>query len=385
MDFNPSPEQILLRDSASRFRLAEYDFNRRQRRIESGQADDNRHWPRFAELGWLMVVVPEALGGLGGDPADMMILAEELGAALALEPFLGCAVLAPHALISAGDPKEIAPLIESIMAGERIVALAATEAGSRGDPAWMSMQARRVEGGYRLSGKKIMVLGGPIADTLLVAARTSGDESSEDGISLFIVDPVSPGITRTDYATIDHMARSDIALDDVLVGDAQLIGIEGSAFPAIETATHLAILTAAAETIGAMDKALWLTRDYLKVRKQFGVFLSDFQALQHRMADMYVALEQARSILFQGLQGIGHSDRTARARAISAVKIIVAQSARFVTGQAIQLHGGVGTTEEFPVGHCFQRATVLNSLFGSEDYHVQRLGALLQPDLSVAL
>lgn len=385
MQFHPSPEQILLRDSVNRFRLGNYEFNDRQRRIESGQAADNRYWSNFAELGWLMVVFPEALGGLGGNPADLMIIAEELGAALALEPFLGCAVLAPHALISAGNPQDMAPLIENIMSGERIVALAATEPGSRGDLARITVQARRTDGGYRLSGKKIMVLGGPLADTLLVTARTSGDANSQNGISLFLIDPVMSGIVRTDYATIDHMAWSDFVLDDVFVSDQQRVGLEGSAFSSIESATNLAILAGAAETVGAMDRALWLTRDYLKERKQFGVFLSDFQALQHRMADMYVALEQARSILFHGLQGIEHPDSTVRSRAVSAVKVVVAQSARFVTAQAIQLHGGVGTTEEFPVGHYFQRATVLNSLFGSEDYHVQRLGTLLEPDISVSL
>lgn len=385
MDFQLSPEQTLLRDSVSRFRETEYDFNGRQKRIESGNAADNRHWTSFADLGWLMVVVPKAMGGLGGNPADLTIIAEELGAALALEPFLGCAVLAPGALVAACDPAQAAPLVEDIMTGARILALAVTEAGARGNLARIATRAERVAGGYRLTGRKVMIPGGPAADTLLVAARTSNVEDSEEGITLFLLDPLAAGAARTNYGTIDHTSWSDLDLDGAFVGDDHVVGMPGAAFPAIEAAVEQAILVAAAEAIGAMDKALWLTRDYLKVRRQFGSFLSDFQALQHRMADMYVALEQARSILFQGLQGITLPDRRSRNRAVSAVKIVVAQSARFVTAQAIQLHGGVGTTEEFPIGHYFQRVTVLNSLFGSEDFHVQRLGALLVPDMSVTL
>jgi alkylation response protein AidB-like acyl-CoA dehydrogenase len=328
----------------------------------------------LGELGWLMAGIPEELGGLGSGPGDLAIIAGELAAGLVLEPYLGCAVVAARALVGSSviGRNDLRALLEAMMDASQVLALADDDAADA------PVQAERRSRGHRLTGRKLMVLGGPIADHFLVSGRSSRDGAER----LFLVPSDAAGLTRIDFRLIDRSIASELTLDSVDVDDDMMIASDGEA---VDAARDLGVVIASAAAVGAADAVLWQTRDYLKTRRQFGVELASFQALQHRMADMYIALEQSRSILFHGLDGVGHADCDVRRRATSATRIVTAKAARFVASQAVQLHGGIGTTEELPAGRYFQHVTVLTSLFGGVDHHVRRFGALMQADESITL
>lgn len=367
MDFELSDEQAMFRDSVRRWVEKDYGFEQRQAIARSQEGFSRQKWAEMAELGWLMAGLPEAAGGLGFSAIETAVIAEELGRALALEPFLAVAVLAAKTIEFADTTGSHLNLLIALGSGERLAALAHNEHDARGDVAFVATRAERTGEGWKLGGRKSAILAGMAADLLLVSARIAGDAGAPEGIGLFLVDPKVAGVSRLPYRLIDGSSACDVLLEDVAISaQAQ---ISGDAYPALAAANAHAIIALAAETVGLMDQALWITRDYLRTRQQFGVPIASFQALQHRAADMYVAVEQARAMLHFGLAHL-HAAPDERDRAMSEVKAQVGQLGHFVCGQAIQLHGGIGVTEEYVIGHHFKRMTVIEALFGHSQTHL---------------
>lgn len=373
MDFQLTSEEEMLRDSVARFVASDYDLTRRNDLL----LDGSDHWLFFADHGWLGIGIPEEAGGYDTSLNGAMAIAEALGGGLALEPYLAAAVLAPQVVLAAAGAAASATILRPVVAGCSVIALANQEHGARGRNAVVATLAVEGADGYLIDGVKTVVLGGGRADAFLIAARTSGAPSDTSGISLFLVPRDSPGLSVRPYRMIDATAVADISLDNVHAPHSSLIGPIGGALPAIDSGTDIAIVAANFALVGAMSEALRLSVEHLKTRKQFGGPLRDFQVLRHRAADMLVALEQGRSAAYRGLAGLGNPDPSARARAVSAAKIVVAECSRLVCGQAVQLHGGIGVSEEYRISHLFKYMAVTSALFGSEDYHVERLGSLM--------
>jgi len=373
VDFNLSEEETMLRESVARFVRAEYELPKRQELIASGRD----HWKRFADLGWLAVGIPEEAGGYGGSLSATMLISEVFGGGPTLEPYLGAAVLAPHVVLAAVGGEASANLLTPVFEGRMLIALANCEYEARGKLSFIGTTARSKAGSFVLNGQKAAVIGGPAATCFLVAARTSGGIDDPDGITLFRMPRDAPGLTVRDYRAIDSSQMSDITLHNVEAPAGSIVGEVGGALAALEAGTDTAIVAAAFGIAGAMTTALSATTEHLRTRKQFGGPLRDFQVLRHRAADMLVELEQARSAAYRGLAGLHQNDPRARAYAASSAKIVVARCSRFVGGQAIQLHGGMGVSDECRISHLFKYIAVTNALFGSDTYHIERLGSLM--------
>lgn len=360
MNFELSDEQAMFRDSVRRWVEKGYGFEHRREIVRSPEGFSREKWAEMAELGWLMAGIPESAGGLGFSAIETAVIAEELGRALVIEPFLAVAVLAAKTIEFAGGN---ADLLAAIGSGELLVALAHNEHDARGDVSFVATRADTGPGGWSINGRKSVVLAGQIVDKLLVSAKVG----ASDDVGLFLVDPTAPGLSLLPYRLIDGSPACDILLEDVAVAAEALLSEDAG--PALAASNAHAIIALAAETVGLMDQALWTTRDYLLTRQQFGVTIATFQSLQHRAADMYVAVEQARAMLHFGL---AHLDLPPDQRdlAMSAVKAQIGQLGHFVCGQAIQLHGGIGVTEEYIIGHHFKRMTVIEALFGHTQVHL---------------
>lgn len=369
MELSLTSEQAALKDSVRRLCERDYGFEHRRGLLRSAEGFSRDLWTTFAELGWTGAGLSEADYGYGGGPVEMAIVQEEMGRALVVEPYLSCVVVAATAIAALGDADQRERMLSGVVGGETLVALAHNEVAMRGDDAEVATTAAQGPDGWHLNGRKGFVLGGPSADILLVSARTPG------GISLFEVPAKAAGLALTAYHAVDGRRVADIALTDVQLGPEALIGPEGGALTAIEKAVDFGVIGLMAECVGAMDAALWLTRDYLKTRKQFGTTLNSFQALQHRMADMLVETELARSMLMAGVAALSHPDPAARRAGVSAAKVQISEAAIKVTAEAIQLHGGIGVTEEYVVGHFYKRAVLARGLFGGIDRHLQRFAA----------
>lgn len=322
------------------------------------------HWITFAEQGWLGAGVLEANGGLGGGLEMLALIGEEFGRALVREAFVSVAVVAAE-LLQALAPEH--PLLERLMTGDARPVLAHFEPQSLGDERWVETRAIEKGGGYRLTGAKSAVLGGPAADVLLVTARTG-----EEALTVFAVAPDAEGLTRQDYRTVDNRGASNLTLDDVHVDAAALVGKAGAAEADVRRALDHGVLVAASECVGAMDATLAMSRDYLNTRKQFGRLIGDFQVLRHRLADMYIEAEQARAIVFRALAEAHSGEPDEQSRLASAAKVRVSQAGHYVTTQAIQLHGGIGMTEELMVGHYFKRLTMFSLMGGADAAHLER-------------
>jgi alkylation response protein AidB-like acyl-CoA dehydrogenase len=348
VDFTLSPEQLLIKDSVARF--------------AAGQHAGGDHWKTFAELGWLAVGAPEELGGFGG-PIETLLLMEQFGRGLVVSPYVGQVVLAGTLLRSAGRDEELARLVE----GDERFAVAYEEPHARYDPAKVETAAVRDGDAYVLTGSKVRVLDASTAGTLLVSART-GDE-----ISLFAVPADAPNVARERYAAEDGYDVANVRLDGVRVDAANLVGPAGGGLPLLERALDHAIAALCAEGLGLMSLMLEATVEYTKQRQQFGVPIGSFQALQHRMAEMFIEVELARSMAYLAAMTLTEeNDDVKRRRGISAAKAQVAKSGRFVGQNAIQLHGGIGMSEEYKVGHYFKRMTAVERLLGDADYHIAR-------------
>ncbi|ALS65164.1 MULTISPECIES: acyl-CoA dehydrogenase family protein [Pandoraea] len=372
MDFHLNEEQQMLKDSVRRYLADHCGFEKRHELVARGSFDAER-WATMAELGWLGMALPESHGGLGGNEIDTAILMEAMGEVLFVEPFWAIAVLAGQTLAALGDDAQAKALVEQLVVGAARPVVAHGEAQARGNLSWVETTASSIGGErWRINGNKSAVVGGNVADCFLVSARTASEVSDAQGISLFVIKRDTPGLVIRDVRMIDNRWCADISLHDVVLDRAQLLGPVGGAADALQIGADHALLAACAEAVGVADRALWITRDYLKVRKQFGVTLSTFQSLQHRMSEMLIELELARCMVFQALAAMPQ-ERQAREAALRAAKVHVGRSTRFVCAQAIQLHGGIGVTDEYVVGHHFKRITTFENLLGSSHYHLEQL------------
>jgi alkylation response protein AidB-like acyl-CoA dehydrogenase len=372
MDFNFTEEQHLLADTVRRFVRENYSFERRREILESPAGWSRQIWQELAGLGLTALNVPEAHGGLGAGAVDTMLVMNALGEGLVLEPYLAAAVLAPAMISRLAGDAAAGPMFEGIASGERIIVVAHQEPNARGDLKLVASTAAKSGDGYVLNGKKCVIIHGNTADEFLITARTSGQPTDEQGISVFRVDAKAAGLQVKSYRTFDGQRAADLELSDVKVPAADLLGAEGGAFEAVEAAHHVAISALCAEAVGIMKAANAATLDYTRNRKQFGQPISKFQVLQHRMADMFMHAEQAQSMSY--LAAIRCTDRDVheRRRALSAAKVVIGQAGRFVAQQAVQLHGGMGMTDEMMISHYFKRLTAIDLTMGDADFHLQQ-------------
>ncbi|MCZ4313966.1 acyl-CoA dehydrogenase [Comamonadaceae bacterium G21597-S1] len=371
MNVNLEEQQEMLRDSLERFLNKEYSFAQRAEHAGGAQGWSAKIWRHFAELGLLGLPFEVAHGGAGGSGVETMIVMEQLGKFLVLEPFLSTVVLAGNAVRLAGSAAQQGDLLPAIVRGELLMAFAHSEPQSRYDLAAVNATAVRARtAGWHLSGHKVGVLHGATARTLVVSARTSGLSPEPDGISLFLVDREAAGVTVKPYRTQDGSAAADIVFDQVEVANESVLGAVGGGFSTIQHVADIAVAALTAESVGAMRALQDMTLDYLKTRKQFGVALGSFQALQHRAVDMFLALELSSSMAMYAATMSDQPDPAVRSRAISAAKAHIGRSSRFVGQQAIQLHGAIGMTMECAVGHYVLRNMVIESQFGDTHHHL---------------
>ncbi|HXQ12783.1 MAG TPA: acyl-CoA dehydrogenase family protein [Caulobacteraceae bacterium] len=375
MDFSFTEEQSMLRDTVASFLADRYDFDTRRAiaRSEAGWRPDL--WKAFAsDLGILGAPFPEALGGLGGGAVETMIVMEAFGRALVIEPYVETVVLAGGFLKHSGYAAA-AELIGKIIAGEAVTAFAYAEPQARYNWADLKTVARKKGAGYLLNGHKAVVTGAPWTDRLIVTARTAGGQRELLGVSVFLVDKAASGVTTRDYPTVDGRRASEVYFENVSLPAEALLGEADHGLALVERVIDEATAASLAEAMGVLAKLHENTLEYTKQRKQFGQPIGAFQVLQHRMVDMFIAVEQATSITYMATLKLGEADRD-RAMAVSAAKAYVGKALRFVGQNAIQLHGGMGMTDEMAIGHYFKRATVLDGLFGSTDHHLRRYEAL---------
>ncbi|MFX1674806.1 acyl-CoA dehydrogenase family protein [Paraburkholderia sp. A2WS-5] len=377
MNFNLNAEQQLLQDSVRRFVDRDYGFETRTALLKARTTSCDAHWRTFADNGWLAAALPESCGGLGGSLIDTVLIAQQLGRALVIEPYLGCAVLAAQTLLAAGTPAQCEQWLPALADGSSKYALAYSEPQSRGFAEPVNLVAKATPEDYVLSGTKTLVLGGANADHFIVSARAS----DADGITLLRVAADAEGLTRRVLPLHDGSFAAELIFDGVRVRREAVLGEPGRGLTALRHGLAHATAALGAELVGAMEKAIEITAEYLKVRKQFGVQIGSFQVLQHRLADMAAELELARSMLYALLASLENDDEPTRHRTVSQAKSLIGRAARFVCGQAIQLHGGIGMTEEYQVGHYYKRAVVADVLFGSSDRHDAACAAQLQKDL----
>lgn len=371
MDFNLSKEQELLRDGLSKFLSTRYDLEKSRSAAKTGAGWQPDIWRAFAdELGILGATLPEDVGGIGGGPVELMVIAEALGHALVVEPYVDAVVVAGGLLQRAGGA-QAASLLEKIVTGAAVVALAAGESESGDRWQDVATTAKREGDDWILHGRKTVAMSAPLATHLLVTAN------SPEGLSLFVIDveSVDAGLSLNGYRTIDDRRAADVVLDGLRVPPDALLGEAGQARPSVDRARDEGAAAICSEAVGCMRKVLADTVEYSKQRRQFGVPIGSFQALQHRMVDMHIELEQAVAAVLLAVLHL-EDEPAVRARSVSAAKATVGRAARFIGQQAVQLHGGMGMTEELAIGHYFKRLTAMQYEFGSTDYHIGRYAAL---------
>ena len=382
MDFNFTEEQTMIRDSLARLIKDQYDFDTRRKVVASKEGWRPKMWAQFAELGLLAAPFSEEDGGLGGGPIDAMVVMEEFGKGLVVEPFLQTVVVGGGFLkrAAAGQKAEhLAPMI----AGERVFAFAYAEPKGRYNLADLETTAKKDGAGWTISGHKAVVVGAPWASHLIVTARTAGGRRDTGGIGVFIVARDAKGVTTRDYPTVDGRRASEVHFDNVAVGADSVIGDAENGLPLIERVTDEAIAALCAEACGAMKVAQTMTVEYSRQRKQFGTPIGKFQVLQHKMVDMFMEAEQSVSMTYMATLKLDEDDVT-RKKAASAAKVRIGQAGRFVGQNAIQIHGGMGMTDELAIGHYFKRLTIIDSEFGNVDHHLKLYTDLSAADVAVA-
>lgn len=375
MDLSYSDEQVMLRDSAERFAEDNGGAENLRAMRDSEEGFSRDKWKQMAELGWLALPFSEEAGGIGGTPVETMVLMEALGAGLILEPFLSTVIMGGGALRAAASAEQLEAIIPGVMEGDTLLALAYAEAQARFDLFDVATTAKKDGDGYILDGHKAVVLHGGCADKIIVSARTSGDRRDPNGISLFIVDGDAVGLTRRPYPTVDGSRAAEVILEGVRVGADALLGQEGAGLATLERVADESIAALCGEAVGAMKVLLDTTVEYTKTREQFGQPIAKFQVLRHRMADMMMEYEQAKSMALVAALKLDEKDPVERRKAISGAKVQIGQSGRFVGQQAVQLHGGMGMTDELSVGHYFKRLTMIDILFGNVDHHLKQFSA----------
>ena len=380
MDFTLAEEQQMLADLVSRFVEKEYAFEARRKLAATPRGWSEQHWTTLAEMGLLGLNVPEEYGGMNASIAETMIVMEGLGRGLVLEPYLSTAVLGARLLSRAGTDAQKARWLPALAAGRLKTALATLEPGARFDLSNIATTARPQGAGFIIDGRKGVVIHGDSADLLLVSARTSGEQTNTAGITLFAIDPQTPGVTLRGFLALDGLRVAEVSFSDVSVGAEAVLGIVNEGYSLLEWTVDQGMFALCAEAVGTMARLAELTYDYLRVRTQFGKPIGSFQALQHRAADILAAVEQARSVVYfaaSRLDGEDVQDFGERSRALSAAKNVIGRSGRFVGQQAVQLHGGMGMTDELPVGWYFKRLVCIDMTWGDAQHHLERYGACL--------
>ena len=370
MDFSLSEEQQLLKDSVDRFIREEYELSKRRALVASNDGYSEENWSKMAELGWLAASLPEEYGGFGGGPVDTMVVMESFGRGLVVEPYYATVVLGGTAVQQGGADALKQELLPQMAEGKLKMAFAYAEKQARYDLHDIELKAEKDGDGYVLSGEKGVVFHAAAADKIVVTARTSGGSRDEKGITVFLVDAGAKGLSRRDYPTVDGLRASELSFDKVRA-DA-VLGEVDNGLPLVETIAQHGIAAIAAEAVGCMDVLLNTTNEYLKTREQFGQPIGKFQVLQHRMADMFIKCEEARSMCYLATMRLDDPDAAERAKTASATKVQIGESARFVGQNSVQLHGGMGMTDELSVGHYFKRLTMIDTMFGDHNYHLKR-------------
>jgi pimeloyl-CoA dehydrogenase small subunit len=376
MDFELTDEQRQLQDSVARFVQDNYSFEQRRAIVatEAGYSED--HWKQMAELGWLGLSLPEDHGGIGLGPVETMILMEEFGKGLVAEPYLATVVLGAGAIVHGGSVDQKNAILPAVAEGTMKLALGFAERQSRYNLADVATKAEKSGSGYKLNGMKGVVFGAPSADKIVVSARTSGGPRDADGITLFVVDANQTGVSVRGYPTADGLRAGEVTLENVEVGADAVVGAVGGGLPVLEKVIDHAIAAIAAEATGAMSHLNDMTLEYIKTREQFGQPIGKFQVLQHRMVDMFIAHEEAKSMAMMAAMRVEEADAGERKKAMSAAKVQIGKSGRYVGQQAIQLHGGIGMTDEYAAGHYFKRLTMVDRSFGDVDFHLKRFSDL---------
>jgi alkylation response protein AidB-like acyl-CoA dehydrogenase len=375
VNFDYSEEQQLLANSVQQFISKNYTFEARKGIIESPSGYSEQVWSTFAEMGLLGLPFPNEHGGFGGNAVDLMPVMEAIGEGLVVEPYLPTVGLGGQCVARAGSKAQQKAILPALIEGKLKLAFAQSERGARYNLAHVTTRAVKSDGGYVIDGEKCVVLHAPCADTFVVSTRTSGSDTSEKGISLFLVDRNAPGVTLKTYRTVDNQRAADVHFSCTTVPGNALLGKKGAAFPLLETVVDYATALLCSEAVGAIRFANAATLEYLKTRKQFGVAIGSFQALQHRMVDMMISYEQAKSMACLAAVKVETANAAERTHVISAAKIKIADACRHVSQESVQLHGGMGMTEELKVSHTFRRLTTLAQTFGDADHHLDRFTA----------
>ena len=376
MDFSFSDEQTLLQESVSRFITNDYGFESRQKHSRSDAGYSLENWQTFAELGWLGVPFSENHGGIGGGAVETMLMMEEFGKGLVVEPYLATVVACGSALNGFGSEDQKSSFIPEIIDGSKLWALAFAEPQGRFNLADLTTTATASNGSYLLSGHKSVVINGPNANFFIVSVRTSGEQRDETGVSLFIIPSDAKGLSRRDYPTVDGQRASELILDNVELDEASRLGEEGQGLNILQQAIDFATLAIGSEAVGCMEVLYKDTVEYCKNREQFGQPIGKFQVLQHRMVDMFMEHEQSKSLMFMAAMRWDEGYGAEAQKAVSAFKVQVGKSGKFVGQSAVQLHGGMGMTDELNIGHYFKRLTIIDTMFGNVDHHLKRFGSL---------
>ena len=375
MDLSLSVEHSILRDSVERFVRESYPSNKRRNFVDESKGFLQENWQKFSKLGWLGLNLPEEFGGNGGSAVDTMVVAEALGPGLILEPFLETVVIGSKLIQVGYNEKQKSEFLSNLVRGRLILTFAFAEPQSRYSLSDVQLSAKPNGDQFVLNGKKAVVRHASSADKIIVSARTAGDRRDKRGITLFLVERNSPGLSRRDYRLQDDIPASELIFDNVCLSRTAMIGDLDCALPMIELVVDHGIAMVCAEAVGIMSALYTATLQYVKTREQFGQPIGKFQVIKHRMVDMLMACEEARSMAYMATLKLGESDPNVRKRAASAAKVSIGKAARFVGQQSIQLHGGMGMTDELSVGHYFKRLTMIDILFGDVDFHLKRYSA----------
>jgi alkylation response protein AidB-like acyl-CoA dehydrogenase len=375
MDFDYSEEQRLLADTLKRFLATHYTLDARAKIVASAAGYSEEVWAALADMGLLGVPFDPEYGGFGGNAVDVMIVMEAIGEGLVVEPYLATVGLGGQVVARAGTEAQKQQILPAVVQGKAKLALAQTERGGRYDLQHVTTRARRTAAGWVLDGEKAAVLHGGCADLLIVPARTAGSDRDPRGISLFLVSRGTPGMAVQEYRTVDNLRAVDLRLSGVTVPGEALIGPEGEGLTLLEEVIDYGTALLCAEAVGAIRYANEATLSYLKSRRQFGVPIGSFQALQHRMVDMFIIYEQARSMACLACVKVDTAAAAERRRVVSAAKIKIADACRHVSQEAVQLHGGMGMTEDLKISHTFRRLTMIAQAFGDIDHHLERFAA----------
>lgn len=375
MNFSFTEEQNMLRDSIAKFVQDEYAFSVREKLAKTDAGFSAENWQTFAELGWLSVPFSEAQGGFGGTVIDNIVVMEELGKGLVLEPYLATVLLFGGVLRDGGSAAQQEALIPAVIEGSLQGAVAFAEQQSRFDLHNVETRATASGAGFELSGEKIVVLNGAAADQLIVSARTRGDAIGEDGVSLFVVDANAAGVSKSVFRMMDGQVVANITFDKVAVDAAQIVGELHQGCALLRKVVLETVVALGAEAVGIMDRLKNTTVEYTKTREQFGLAIGKFQALQHRMVDMFMACEQTRSLLYRAVCSVAEGKPEAELDVL-ALKVMIGRAGKLVGDEAFQIHGGIGMTDELDVGHYVKRLMMINTLFGDADYAQQKFAAL---------